>query len=919
MAESLAALGVASNIVQFVELGFNITKAVIETYRSTDINGLAERNVDLVAMTASLKDRCTLLQDDAAAKADPITIGLLKRCIKVANELLFEVGGLKMSAADRHRSLAKFIVSVKAYWKKSKIEDLAARIVDVRKEIFRRLEPLLHDHHKSLSEAMRSLGEASTAWNNATEKRLDSIARDLERLLDSNSQGTSTEDFGVFANQLSKFADEAKHRGNIRTILKSLHFAQIKERQNEIPQAHRNMFQWIFDESSSAGFKSWFQCPSEGVFWITGKPGSGKSTLMKFILGHQTTKDLAKAWAGSKPLILISHFFWSVGNKIQKSQEGLLRTLLFQIMVQCPELIPEVCRERYSDPFRSLESWSLEELSEIFERIQHVQSLPNRILLLVDGLDEYNGEPRELTKFLGAIAKSPDIKVCCASRPWPDFLEAFGRSHWTLEIHNLTQNDIIRYAVDNLSNDATFRALRQAQKDESQDLVHAICDKAEGVFFWVSLVIKSLLRGLQNHDDLDILHKRLAEFPSDLQPFFQRMLDSIEDVYVDEAFWAFTILLSAKTSLPVRLFRHMGKVKGLEKPKPVESRFSQPKIFANRRKQTGPQSANARLNVILDTDPRWLQTQVLLSKCRDLVQAWDTGQNEERVGFLHRTVFEFLLQSSPLQQYRINIPIGQDCLFPMACLRDMHEHEDSITERNDSFLRICHFFQELETDNLPFQPYLWNGLFDLRSKSPFFYGPYSSQLVGHTVARFMLKLDASQKGTLTNSDFENIWTGILAGSVYVDVAECPEVTELDYINTELLADILDLYEKTLVNSREEFEHVWTAFVYNLSKIDTERPTPKNAIQACKMFVERGAPRYITSKLANQYRVQERRDDLSEEKDFDVLYRLLACERFEKAEVNEQGDLFPMERLPQSAITGFGQLWGWLISKPANKV
>ncbi|KAK2763569.1 hypothetical protein CKAH01_15961 [Colletotrichum kahawae] len=913
MAESLAALGVASNIVQFVELGFKITKAVIETYRSTDPNGLAERNVDLVAMTSSLKDRCTLLQDDAVAKADPITMGLLKRCIKVANELLSELEGLKMSTTNRHQSLAKFVVSVKAYWKKSKIEDLAARIVDIRKEIFWRLEPLLHDHRKSLSEAMRSLGEASAAWNNATEKRLDSIARDLGKLLDGNSTGTSSEDLRVFANQLSKFTDEAKHRGNIRTILKSLHFAQIKERQNEIPQAHRNTFQWIFDESSSTGFSAWFQCPSDGVFWITGKPGSGKSTMMKLILGHETTKALAKAWAGPKPLILISHFFWSVGNKIQKSQEGLLRTLLFQTMVQCPEIIPEVCRERYSDPFRSLESWSIEELSETFERIRHTRGLPIRILLLVDGLDEYSGEPRQLTKFLGAIANSQDIKVCCASRAWPDFLKAFGRSRWTLEIHNLTQNDIIRYVEDNLSNDATFRALQKVQKDEPRDLVQAICDKAEGVFFWVALVTKSLLRGLQNHDNLDILHKRLAEFPSDLQPFFQRMLDSIEEVYVENAFWAFTILLSAKTSLPVRLFRHMGKTKELEKPKRPEVKLSQSKILANER--------NLNLARLAPSLLAHSRTQILLSTCRDLVQAWavpgrSAEQDEDRIGFVHRTVFEFLLQSSSLRQYRLNIPIGQHCLFPMACLKDMDEH-DSISERYDSFLRMCHFFQELETDTLPFQPHLWNGLFDWPNKPASLYGPYSSQLVGHTIARFMLILNASQKGSLMGLHFAKIWTGIILGSVYFDIAEYPEITVLERIDTELLAEILDLYGKTLVNSRDDFDNVWTEFVYNLSKSEPEWPPPKNAIQACKLFVERGAPRYLTSELANQYRVQERPDDLSEEKDFDVVYRLRACQKFEKAEVDELLDLFPSERLTQRAFTGFGQLWGWLTMKPVN--
>ncbi|KAJ0342023.1 hypothetical protein COL154_009929 [Colletotrichum chrysophilum] len=197
MAESLAALGVASNIVQFVELGFNITKAVIETYRSTDLDGLAERNADLVAMTSSLKDRCTLLQDDTAAKADPITMGLLKRCIKVANELHSELEGLKMSTSARNRSLRKFVKSIKAYWRKSKIEDLAARVEDIKKEIFE------SDHRKSLSEAMRSLGEASAAWNNATEKRLDAIARDLERLVNAQVVEQSTEDLESFAKQLS--------------------------------------------------------------------------------------------------------------------------------------------------------------------------------------------------------------------------------------------------------------------------------------------------------------------------------------------------------------------------------------------------------------------------------------------------------------------------------------------------------------------------------------------------------------------------------------------------------------------------------------------------------------------------------------------------------------------------------------------
>ncbi|KAF4834851.1 hypothetical protein CGCTS75_v002783 [Colletotrichum tropicale] len=557
MAESLAALGVAASIVQFVELGLKITKSVVETYCTTDVDGLAQRNVDLVGITNSLKDQCIVLRSDAEVKADLVTMGLLKRCIRVADELLSELEGLKMSNATRQRNWNKLVMSVKAYWRKSKIDDLRGRLVDIKKEIFERLVVLLYDHRKSLSEAMRSLGEASLAWNNATEKRLDSMARDLQRLLEETSGGASMQDFRAFTKDLARFADETQNRGIIRAILKSLHFAQIKERQNEIPQAHRNTFEWIFEESSPESFSSWLRHSDGGIFWVTGKPGSGKSTLMKLILGHRTTSTLAGAWAGSKPLIIASHFFWSVGTKLQKSQEGLLRTLLFQVLVECPEVIPQICAERYLDHFKSLESWSVEELSNAFERIQVKQQLPRRILLLVDGLDEYSGELTDLTRFLHAIASSPDIKVCCASRPWPHFVRAFNTSPWKVEMHLLTKDDILRYTEDNLRENANFRDIEQSEKSAASGFIQDIVSKSEGVFFWVSLVTKSLLRGLENFDTISVLQLRLFELPSDLHHFFQRMLDSIEDIYCEYSFTIFTILLTAKTSVPLRVFRDL--------------------------------------------------------------------------------------------------------------------------------------------------------------------------------------------------------------------------------------------------------------------------------------------------------------------------------------------------------------------------
>uniref|UniRef100_L2FPF9 Uncharacterized protein n=1 Tax=Colletotrichum fructicola (strain Nara gc5) TaxID=1213859 RepID=L2FPF9_COLFN len=143
MAEALAALGVAGNIVQFIEIGFNVTKSIIETYRSIDPDGLAEHNLDLLSMTISLKDRCTILQNDVGVKADAITMRLVDRCIKIADGLLCEIESLKIKTADRRRRWFKFSAAVKAQWRKGKIEDLHCKLKEIKTEIFERLEYLL--------------------------------------------------------------------------------------------------------------------------------------------------------------------------------------------------------------------------------------------------------------------------------------------------------------------------------------------------------------------------------------------------------------------------------------------------------------------------------------------------------------------------------------------------------------------------------------------------------------------------------------------------------------------------------------------------------------------------------------------------------------------------------------------------------
>jgi hypothetical protein len=318
---------------------------------------------------------------------------------------------------------------------------------------------------------------------------------------------------------------------------------------------------------------------------------------------------------------------------MQKSQEGLLRALLFQILARCPEVIPIICPSRWNtdetiNSFPSLEPWSLTELSQALEAFASLDRLPVRLCLLVDSLDEYDGEHSEIIRIVEIMAKSPLIKICVSSRPWTVFVDAFNGSKWKLYLQDLTQNDIRRYINDILEEDASFQELKARESIGSGKLVQQIVSKAQGVFLWVYLVVRSLLRGLTNRDDMSDLESRLKELPGHLKTYFKHMLNTIEDVYQQQTARTFRIMANASTTLPLLALYFV----------------DQETSGHNYALKRGISEISHRdLVDIVDTKRRQLN-----ARCKDLIEVI-TDPDEpfflrHRVTFLHRTVMDFLQQ-----------------------------------------------------------------------------------------------------------------------------------------------------------------------------------------------------------------------------------------------------------------------------------
>jgi hypothetical protein len=85
-----------------------------------------------------------------------------------------------------------------------------------------------------------------------------------------------------------------------RTILEQLSYPHMTNRCEEIQEPHFKTFDWIFCGAEHSdlpwnNFAEWLR-QDANIYWINGKAGSGKSTLMKHIYDSRHTTEYLREW-----------------------------------------------------------------------------------------------------------------------------------------------------------------------------------------------------------------------------------------------------------------------------------------------------------------------------------------------------------------------------------------------------------------------------------------------------------------------------------------------------------------------------------------------------------------------------------------------------------------------------------------------
>ncbi|KAI9043131.1 uncharacterized protein KD926_004314 [Aspergillus affinis] len=337
-------------------------------------------------------------------------------------------------------------------------------------------------------------------------------------------------------------------------VLGSLAFPEMHQRQSNIEKPHMHTCSWILKLKE---YNDWMNA-SNGLLWIKGKPGSGKSTIMAFLY-----QQIMKPHTAEKGIAL-EFFFSARGSELQRTPLGLFRTLLNQLYRQDFNLCT-VLREVYQDKCDSFGrskhgwEWQLPELERVFYDNIAISAQRQPLIIFVDALDEAGQESaRYLAKFFhhvnDLIKKRPASgKICIACRHYPGITSTCG-IEIVVEDHN--HDDITTYVRDSLP--LGFPLSPGTPSYQSWDsVVNDLIKSAHGVFLWIRLVVPLVEKRVQDGESPENIQRFLRKVPQKLGDVYEDILrNTIEQEYRSQASLLFQWVCLAERPLSVTEMRY---------------------------------------------------------------------------------------------------------------------------------------------------------------------------------------------------------------------------------------------------------------------------------------------------------------------------------------------------------------------------
>ncbi|KAF2469565.1 uncharacterized protein BDR25DRAFT_263443, partial [Lindgomyces ingoldianus] len=281
------------------------------------------------------------------------------------------------------------------------------------------------------------------------------------------------------------------------------------------------------------------------LLWIRGKPGAGKSTLMKYAL----ETSIGESAAPNARTIVLSFFFHGRGNELQKSSEGFYRSILHQILSRAPFAADSMLRNFDQHVFNRGKpgqawNWHIREYQK--HLISTLEMLSEKfkvsVRIFVDALDE-GGEVTaqnmvdEFQHILEQSTQETKIAICFSCRHYP-VIDV--EDHATIVIENENDNDIRTFITTSFGQDHSMATVR-----------NIIIGKATGSFQWTRLVVELVQRKRRQGSLPHQIRQAIEDIPPDLNKLYRELLGAIPEDELPTVIRVFEWMLFARYNLSV--------------------------------------------------------------------------------------------------------------------------------------------------------------------------------------------------------------------------------------------------------------------------------------------------------------------------------------------------------------------------------
>lgn len=550
--EAVAAVGLASSIITFIDASGKLIATAKQVYQSAD--GCSEEASTREAVNRSMQEISKkLLRPGLFVNQGLHDLAL--ECQRLSSEIIAVSDTTKAAKAGSVR--AAISAGLRGFTKNSTLLRLEDRLGHCKTQIVLELDILAGEHTAVQLAQLQSILKDDVSY---AQEIADNVKR-LERGLEWRNEALEQH-----IRKILRVEQDTLHRAYQDRILRSLRFDSMGSRQEKIRDPRGHTYSWILDHKSQKSdvdhrrtrssdvarkteknkgnarrkFLDWLSSGRD-ILHISGKLGSGKSTLMKFLFSHKRTRERLERWTEDKKLVLVGFFFWRHGSSLQNSLSGLYRSILHDILEACPEFIPEILPDQwviatnspwhiYSEATISMPAADIQGGLGALMHHSNVFS-KHRFCLFIDGLDEYSEteseDYRALADLIQGWARFSDgnIKICVSSREENAFMNCFS-SDQRIRLHDLTQQDMRDYTQDLLGQTQDSPDPTQSSS-LSESLSDEISEKSQGIFLWVVLVVKAIRKEFEAGAIESRLTQILDEMPEGLDGLFQYIIGNL--------------------------------------------------------------------------------------------------------------------------------------------------------------------------------------------------------------------------------------------------------------------------------------------------------------------------------------------------------------------------------------------------------